>query len=80
MQSSPLGSEILIEYAGEGEVAILGDDANLFLRIGQDGVFANWDHPMWFKVQAAGPRPPPEWVKDGKASLLCSKGLGTGHA
>lgn len=65
VQSSPLGSELLIEYKGEGEVAILGDDAKPFIRIGQDGVFANWDHPMWFKVQAAGPRPLPEWVKDG---------------
>ncbi len=66
VQSSPLGSEILIEYRGEGEVAILGDDAKPFIRIGQNGVFANWDHPMWFKVQAAGPRPLPQWVKDGK--------------
>ena len=65
IQSSPLGNEILIAYSGAGRLEVLAEDNTPFIRITQQGVFANWDHPMWFKVQTAGPRPLPEWVKDG---------------
>jgi hypothetical protein len=65
IQSSPLGNEILIAYSGEGRLEVLSEDDTPFIRITKQGVFANWDHPMWFKVQTAGPRPLPEWVKDG---------------
>ena len=65
IQSSPLGNEVLIEYKGEGVLEILGDDNEAFLKITNTGVFANWDHPMWFEVQNAGPRPLPDWVQDG---------------
>lgn len=66
VQSSPLGNEILVQFTGEGKVEVLGDDNEPFIRITKVGVYANWDHPMWFKVQTAGPRPLPEWVTDGK--------------
>ena len=66
IQSSPLGNEILVQYEGEGKLEVLGDDNEPFIRITKSGVYANWDHPMWFKVQTAGPRPLPEWVTDQK--------------
>jgi hypothetical protein len=66
IQSSPLGNEILVSFSGEGVLEVLADDNSPFIRITPKGVFANWDHPMWFKAQTAGPRPLPEWVKDGK--------------
>jgi len=66
IQSSPLGNEILVQFDGEGELEVLGNDNMPFIRISKSGVYANWDHPMWFKVQTAGPRPLPEWVMDEK--------------
>ena len=66
IQSSPLGNEILVEFTGKGKLEVLGNDGEPFIRITPSGVYANWDHPMWYKVQTAGPRPLPEWVTDNK--------------
>lgn len=50
---------------GNDSETLIGDDNEAFLKITNTGVFANWDHPMWFEVQNAGPRPLPDWVQDG---------------
>ena len=65
IQSSPLGSEILMEYKGKGWLEILAPDGNAFLRISEQGVEGNLDHPAWYSTQVAGERPLPERVKDG---------------
>ena len=73
IQSSPLGNEILIEFTGKGKLEVLGNDGEPFIRITPSGVYANWDHPMWYKVQTAGPRPLPEWVTDNKVESKWSQ-------
>lgn len=50
---------------GNDSETLIGDDNEAFLKITNTGVFANWDHPMWFEVQNAGPRPLTDWVQDG---------------
>jgi len=65
IQSSPLGSEILLEYKGKGWLEILAPDGQAFLRISEQGVEGNVDHPAWYRTQVAGERPLPERVKDG---------------
>lgn len=65
IQSSPLGSEILMEYKGKGWLEILAPDGQAFLRISKKGVEGNLDHPAWYSTQVAGERPLPESVKDG---------------
>lgn len=65
IQSSPLGSEILMEYKGKGWLEILAPDGHAFLRISEQGVEGNLDHPAWYSTQVAGERPLPERVKDG---------------
>lgn len=73
IQSSPLGNEILVQFTGKGKLEVLGDNGEPFIRITPSGVYANWDHPMWYKVQTAGPRPLPEWVTDNKVESKWSQ-------
>lgn len=63
--NSPLGKQIVVANTGDETLEIDGPDGRPFLRIGPDGVSADYAAPAWYATQNPGERPLPEHVAAG---------------
>jgi hypothetical protein len=58
--------EIILENKTSTDVSVVAPTGEAFLRIGPQGVFANWTSPFWFDSNSpAGSGQAPDWVKPG---------------
>jgi hypothetical protein len=58
--------EVILENKTSTEVSVVAPTGEAFLRIGPQGVFANWTSPFWFDSNSpAGAGRTPDWVKPG---------------
>jgi hypothetical protein len=58
--------EVILENKSPTEVSVIAPTGEAFLRIGPQGVFANWTSPFWFDSNSpAGAGRMPDWVKPG---------------